>query len=194
MGRPKQNLVYRGKTLLQRAVETALSSVCRPVTVVLGANADKIHASIENKDVIIVHNEDWQEGMASSIRCGLSALKKSAPDISSVILMLCDQPFVDADLLNAMVEKQLVPVQIIACAYNDSIGVPVLLNANYFDELLLLKGQEGAKKILLKHKEMVSLVPFVLGSFDIDTEEDYEKIQTFCEHPRHDSRGSSQKD
>ena len=179
LGKPKQNLVYQGRTLLQKAVETAVASVCKPIIVVLGANAENIKPTIQKKEITILYNADWAEGMASSVRCGIEELKKSSPDVSSVILMLCDQPFADTGLLNAMVEKQLkLSPGIVACGYNDTIGVPVLFENKYFDELLLLKGQEGAKKLLLKYKGLVSSIPFALGSVDIDTVEDHDYFKT----------------
>jgi molybdenum cofactor cytidylyltransferase len=175
MGRPKQTLVYKGQTLLQRAIATALTSICKPVIVVLGANEEIIKPGIEDLDAFIIQNPDWQEGMAASIRAGIIELQKIEPKIDSVILMLCDQPFTDNLLLNQLVQKKS-EKGIVACAYNYTIGPPVLFSADYFDELLLLKGQEGAKKLLMKYKDDVIAVSFPLGDIDIDTMEDFEKI------------------
>ncbi|MFI5139094.1 MAG: NTP transferase domain-containing protein [Sphingobacteriales bacterium] len=175
LGSPKQNLIYNGQTLLQRAIETAVASACGPVIVVLGANENVIRQSIEDSRATIVYNTDWQEGMASSIRVGITALNKSHPKSEDVILILCDQPFVDTSLLNQLVQKKSAK-GIIACAYNDTIGPPVLFDAAYFDELLLLKGQEGAKKLLMKYRNEVITMPFPLGSVDIDTAEDFARI------------------
>jgi molybdenum cofactor cytidylyltransferase len=175
MGSPKQNLIYQGQTLLQRAIETALASVCRPVFVILGANSEVILPTIENKPVNIIHNPDWQEGMASSIRLGTTELQKTEPTSDAVILMLCDQPFVDASLLDQLARSGSTK-GIAACAYNDTAGPPVLFGAAYFDELLLLSGQEGAKKLLLKYREDVFTVPFPSGGVDVDTIENYVKL------------------
>jgi molybdenum cofactor cytidylyltransferase len=175
LGKPKQNLVYKGQTLLQRAIATAATSVCRPVIVVLGANEEMIKPTIESDSVNIIHNPEWQEGMASSIGAGIKALQKIEPEAGAVILMLCDQPFVGAALLHQLVQKKS-DKGIVASGYNETIGAPVLFGAVYFDELLLLKGQEGAKKLLLKYPDDVIAVPFPLGGIDIDTMEDYEKL------------------
>ena len=175
LGKPKQNLVYKGQTLLQRAVATAAASVCRPVIIVLGANEEMIKPTIESDNINIIHNPDWQEGMASSISSGITALQKIEPEADSVVLMLCDQPFVDAALLDQLVQKKSAE-GIVASSYNDTIGAPVLFGAAYFNELLLLKGQEGAKKLLLKYPDDVATIPFPLGGIDIDTVEDYEKL------------------
>jgi molybdenum cofactor cytidylyltransferase len=176
LGKPKQNLIYQNNTLLQRAIETALAAVCRPVIVILGANAEVIMPTIETQPVHIFHNKGWKEGMASSIRLGVAELKKFEPAITSIILMLCDQPFISTSLLNELVhakEKK----GIIACGYNGANGAPVLFDAKYFDELSLLTGAEGAKKLLVKYHDKVFTVSFPQGSIDIDTVEDFERIK-----------------
>jgi len=175
LGKPKQNLVFNGQTLLQRAIEAALSSVCRPVIVVLGSNVESIRPSIESYPIQIVYNPDWNAGMASSIRAGLMRFQEVQPAADSVILMLCDQPFVDAALLAQLVQSKS-KNGIAACAYSDTIGPPVLFDKYYFNELLSLKGQEGAKKLLMKYSNAVTSVPFLLGYIDIDTVDDFEKL------------------
>ena len=175
LGKPKQNLIYKGQTLLQNAIETALKSSCKPVMVVLGANYSNIIPTIRNVPVSIVYNQDWNEGMASSIRTGIAKIQQLTPETTSIILMLCDQPFVDTSLLNKIVQKKSTK-GIVASSYKDTAGPPVLFDKIYFDELLLLKGQEGAKKLLLKYPDDVITVPFTLGGVDIDTIEDYERL------------------
>ncbi len=176
LGKPKQNLIYQGKTLLQRAIDTALLSVCKPVVVVLGAYADDILMSINTSEVQVIRNPNWEEGMASSIRTGIIALQKY-PDVDGALIMLCDQPHVDAALLNDMVQtKQHNPKGIIACAYNNTLGVPVLFDKRYFADLLLLTGHERAKKLLVAHTRDIEPVPFALGAVDIDTMEDFGKL------------------
>ncbi|MEO7214898.1 nucleotidyltransferase family protein [Mucilaginibacter sp.] len=174
LGQPKQNLIFRGKTLLQRAIDTALDSACSPIIVILGANEDQI--SIQpNEKVTILQNPEWSEGMASSISLAIQEMIKQEAD--STIVMLCDQPFVNAELLKVMAEKQKETGKpIIACAYNGATGVPVLFGSALFPELLLLQGQEGAKKILQNHPGDIARIPFENGGIDIDTMDDYEGL------------------
>ena len=177
LGEPKQKIIFKGKSLLQRAVETALNSACRPVIVILGAYDHEIKPDIENEDVIVYHNPVWEEGMASSIRLGIEALQKTEQPVSGVILLVCDQPFVDASLLNDMINKKAITGKgIIACAYDNTLGVPALFDKKFFPELLSLEGQEGAKKIIMNHRESVAEMPFPSGSFDIDTIDDYKAL------------------
>lgn len=179
LGEPKQKINFKGKTLLQKAVEAALHSACRPVIIILGANFEEIQGDIENEDILVYHNPQWEEGMASSIRLGIEALQKTEQSVLDVILMVCDQPFADTPLLNNMINKKATTgKEIIASSYNDTLGVPALFDKKYFSELLSLEGQEGAKKIIMKHKESVADVPFPSGGFDIDTIDDYKALIT----------------
>jgi len=178
LGEPKQNLLYEGQPLLQRAIQTALASACEPVLVILGSNAEAFQSGLNDLPVQTIFNPDWHEGMASSIRQGISALNEMAPDLDGAILMVCDQPFVTTALLDDLVEqKRLHGHGIIACSYQETLGTPALFDKQFFPELLALQGQEGAKKLLFQHAEVVTPIDFPLGTFDIDTPQDYEALQ-----------------
>jgi molybdenum cofactor cytidylyltransferase len=173
LGQPKQNLLFNGKTLLQRAVQSGQRSKCDPIIVVLGANVEDIKPIAETKTL---YNQNWQEGLASSIRTAMYEINKD-PLVDKVIIMLCDQPFVNTTLLNTLIDKQIeTKKQIVACTYKGTTGVPVLFDRSLFAELLLLQGQEGAKKILKAHTHEVAIIPFEQGSIDIDTPDDYEQL------------------
>lgn len=175
-GQPKQNLIFQKQTLLDRAIATAVSSNCFPIIVVTGAHADLVETSVKAPNVSIVFNPNWEEGMASSIRTGIEAMKVY-PDIDNTLFLLCDQPLVTPKLINEMVRKQDISGKaIVGCTYNNTIGVPMLFHRVLFDELMQLKGHEGAKKILKGHPDNIATVPFNGGSLDIDTPEDYERL------------------
>lgn len=176
MGQPKQQLMYEGKTLLQRSVEAALQVQNAHIIVVLGANYEIINESIQEQRVRIVYNPDWASGMSSSIIAGLQAFLDE-DTIDDVLIMLCDQPYVDAGVLNKLIN--LKPAQknyVIACKYGSSAGVPALFSRGYFDELLALNGQDGAKKVLLRHADKLLIHEFKKGSIDIDTPDDYQQL------------------
>jgi len=177
-GSPKQNLIYQGKTLLQRAIQTAITSAsCESVLVVLGANEDEIRPNISDQQVNIVYNPQWQEGMASSIRLGISELQRLEPLTTSALLMLCDQPFVDPLLIYQLTERKTEnDIGIVACEYKSTFGVPALFDEKYFPHLKNLTGNEGAKKLISSYPDDVVSVPFALGAIDIDTIEDYERL------------------
>ncbi|MCC9136951.1 NTP transferase domain-containing protein [Pontibacter silvestris] len=174
LGEPKQKVQFQGKSLLQHAVQVALNSDGKPVVVVLGANAEAVRPEVAQEPVQLIINPEWQEGMSASIRTGLSALQKMHAGVTGVILMLCDQPFVEPAILNKLIEANYATGKgIIACAYNKTLGAPVFFDKAFFPDLLSLKGQEGAKKLLFKHANAVASIPFPQGSIDIDTPADY---------------------
>src|SRR5437868_1282596 len=91
MGAPKQLLRYEGRTLLRRAAETALASVCRPVVVVLGAHAPQLQPELIGLPLRIVVNTHWEQGMGSSLRVGMETLlQEPKAEIEAVVIMLCD--------------------------------------------------------------------------------------------------------
>jgi molybdenum cofactor cytidylyltransferase len=177
LGKPKQNLVFQGSTLLQRSLKAAIAADCQKVLVVLGANVSEIEPTIKNEPIQIIYNPDWEAGMSSSISCGLAALLKTNPEMKAVILMLCDQPFADTAIINQLIQASANNKHLVACNYNGTIGVPALFDKSHFEELLVLQGNEGAKKLLLKYTDEVYTVPFPLGMIDIDTIGDYERLE-----------------
>ena len=175
-GQPKQNLLFRNKTLLQHAIETGLHSGCKPVIVVLGANSNLIDTQIADENFRVIYNEDWQEGIASSIRMGVKEIEKDN-SINEALIMLCDQPFVDTGLINNILQKKTdAQAAIVACSYNNTIGVPALFDRSLFAELLLLTGNDGAQKIIKNHPRETATIPFDLGGVDIDTNADYQQL------------------
>lgn len=177
LGRPKQLLPYNGKSLLEHAVDTANDSIAEPVIVVLGANAEILEKEIIEKKVHIEENKEWQEGMASSVRYGITALMRIAPAADAAIIMVCDQPFVSPELLNELIAHQKSTGKLIVTSqYENAVGPPALFYKTIFPELLKLKGDAGARKIIEQRKGDIATVSFMKGSIDIDTEADYKTI------------------
>ena len=177
LGKPKQALAYDGRSLLTHAINIAVESSARQVVIVLGANADQLITEAGETHTRVLMNEQWQEGMASSIRVGLSELLVVDPAIEAAIFMVCDQPFVTATLLKELVnEYHSSGKPIIACTYGDSVGTPALFDKTIFASLLELEGDNGAKKIIKAAPELVSTVSFPKGHIDIDTMADYENL------------------
>ena len=177
LGRPKQLIEFEGKTLLQKAIDEAQQSRADALVVVLGWNPELIQTSVDLEQVEVVINPDWKMGMTSSMQAGLRFLiEKENPD--QVILMLCDQPFVDANMMDRLIiERQRSGKAIVASSYSQTLGVPVLFGRHFFDEIFALKGSEGAKNVIFDHLEDVSTLCFPLGEVDLDTEEDLTQLK-----------------
>lgn len=163
---------------MQHVVSEAISSYASPVMVVLGANSDMISKEIDKTKVYIIENTEWEEGMASSVRIGLSTLLQIFPSADAVIFTVCDQPYVSASLLNDLINTQVETGKtIVTCNYGEAIGPPALFHKSLFSELMQLKGDAGARKIIQQHIDEVATVLFTKGEIDIDTAEDYEAFK-----------------
>ena len=102
LGRPKQLLTFRGRSMIGHTVDTALESGIGPVCVVTGAFAERLGAALSGSDALVLFNEDWEEGMASSIRKAVSAIATIKPMPDGILFMVCDQPFVNVQLLREL--------------------------------------------------------------------------------------------
>ena len=176
LGTPKQLLNYKGSSFLKNMIAVAKNSKLSPVIVVLGANVTSLAGEITESAIHAVHNEDWAEGIASSIRCGIRVLEKFEPAVDAAVIMVCDQPFLTSSLLNDLLTAQQKTGKPIAAAYYDNIpGTPALFHKVFFPELLLLKGDKGAGR-MLQQENLVVTVPFPMGAVDVDTMNDYKKL------------------
>ena len=175
LGKPKQLLPYGDKTLVQHALDTALTAAPQQVVVVTGAHRDLLPP---NDSFHIEYNTDWKEGIASSIPSGLNALLKKEPGIDAVIFIVCDQPYMSATLLKELMDAHAVMgKEIVASAYADTVGIPALFGKSFFTALSGLNGDEGAKRIIMQNPESVAVVGFPQGNIDIDTAGDYAALQ-----------------
>jgi len=173
MGLPKQLLQFRGASLLRHAAERALGAHPAEVVAVLGFEADRIKHEIDDLPVRIVLNPLWNEGIASSIRRGLSSLP---PTVNAALMLLCDQPFVSTELLIRLITGCTDERPITATGYEQTAGVPACFQRQLFPELNLLTGDHGAKRIIDKDPSRVTSIPFDAANTDIDTLEDYQKF------------------
>ena len=179
MGKPKQLLYFKGRSLLRHTVEVALASVCKPIVVVLGAYAEQIRNEVSQLPVVVVENQDWKKGMGASIRVGVNAVNNYSENIEAVLLLLCDQPLVCDRIINQLVEAYLATRKpIIASEYAQTLGVPALFSRELFSELINLDVEKGAKQVIGKYSHLVFGVPFPAGVIDVDTPSDYERLQT----------------
>jgi len=174
MGNPKQLLEWRNRPLLAHAITNTREILHDRVIVVLGAHAELIQTSIDLGDVTSVVNSQWQEGMASSIRAGVQALPASA---AAVLIVLCDQPLINAEhIQNLLSGWQHAPTHIVVSEYHQSVGVPVVFPAEFFTDLLVLKGDRGAKPLILYFKDRLLKIPLLEAELDIDKPEDFELL------------------
>ena len=174
MGAPKQLLALDGRPLVVRSVEAALASPAWPVVVVLGAHAEKIRPVLARLPVLIAESPVWAEGMAASIRAGVTTLRQFSRALDGALVALCDQPAFSADTIAQLVAAQRTTGRsIVAARYGGRHGAPALFLRGHFETLVHLTGEEGARALLNGDPARVASVDLPALALDLDTPADY---------------------
>ncbi|MER5355129.1 nucleotidyltransferase family protein [Kitasatospora sp. NPDC002551] len=171
-GRPKALLRYRGRPLVEHAVAVARAGGCREVTVVLGADRERVRSTAHLPGCRLVANPDWARGMGSSLRAGLAALPARS---SAALVMLVDTPGVSPAAVARLLAAHRAGAQLAAAAYKGRRGHPVLIGARYFAEAVEgARGDAGARALLAAHPDDLILVECadVAAPDDLDTPDD----------------------
>lgn len=162
---------------MQHAATGAIETGIKPVIVITGAGFERMQEELVNFPVQLVYNKNWEEGMASSIRCGIETALQNNPETDGILFMVCDQPYTEGSVLNEIIARQKeTGMPIAASMYEDIIGTPALYHKSIFPDLMLLRGDIGAKKIISMHKDSIATIKFSAGKTDIDTVKDYEDL------------------
>lgn len=176
MGEPKQLIQLHGKSLIRKITETVLATKCQHVYVVVGSDVCQITDELNQYDIELVTNDIWKEGIASSIRAGVNAVLTSNQNFSAILIVLVDQFYVNTALLNKLIEEYRNGAKIVSCFYDNAPGVPALFDCEYFNDLLSLRGDRGAKDILKKNQNKIAYIDFQEGIYDMDSKTDLVNI------------------
>jgi molybdenum cofactor cytidylyltransferase len=188
MGTVKPLVRIGGKTMLERTLLAVRESRVDEIVVVLGHSAALIQQSVHLDGTRVVMNNSYQEGMASSLRTGLSSLRANA---AAALIVLADQPFLKRETIDRLIDeyREKKP-EIIVPTYNGFRGNPVLLDRSVFDELAELKGDIGCRAIFQGHKRGILKVsvpdPGVL--LDLDTPADVDRFEEFSAEQKLESK------
>jgi molybdenum cofactor cytidylyltransferase len=178
-GQSKQLLSFQGESLVRRAVRAALGGGCAGLTVVAGEFRDSIEMELRETDAVVVENAGWRRGLGTSIRCGLRHLLTSRPELEAVVVLACDQPFVDGDVVTSLIAQwESAGKPIVASSYAGTLGIPALFDRACFEALLALPDESGAKSLIESRSVDVARVEFEKGAIDIDTPADFAQIKT----------------
>ena len=177
MGRAKMLLPFKSTNILTHLLNEIKAIEPHCICLLTGFYHEEMINNIDTNGLYIVQNEHWEKGMACSIRMGVYEMTKKYPGLSSIIIIVSDQPYLNKQVLHEMVIVHTKTKKgIIAAEYGSIKGTPVLFDKKYFTELMLLEGDIGAKSILQQHAADIATVAFSSGEIDIDTPEDYDKL------------------
>lgn len=170
LGYPKQLVRFKGIPLLQRSIDVSESLKFTAKILVLGAKEAEISKKINSRSFVVVINENWEEGLGTSIRKGISEALKLEKELEHILIMLSDQPLVAKDNIEELVRVQLnSKKQATFSEYAGDIGVPAIFSSEIFSKLIKLKGDQGAKKLIYDRNFQYGTVQFENGNFDVDT-------------------------
>jgi molybdenum cofactor cytidylyltransferase len=169
-GSAKQLVRLAGRPLLHTVVTRASEVTGNALIVVLGSGAAQLAPLLKHSPGSVVINQEWREGLASSIRTGVARLPAAC---SAVMLLLADQAAVTAEDLKRLAgswRKQ--PQHMAAALYSGSCGAPAIFPRSSFRSLSELRGDTGARALLVRNPDRVVRVPMPSAAVDVDTPED----------------------
>lgn len=173
LGRPKQLLALRGRTLLDAVLDTARSCGFDQLVVALGGAAERVRAQVDLSGCEVVENTAYGTGCSSSIAAAVPIL---AHGTQTLVLLLGDQPDVRSDAVRRLLAGRG-RASLAVCRYDDGVGHPFAFGADVLPDLARLHGDKAVWKLLEQRRadvvevEVPGLIPV-----DVDTEEDYDRL------------------
>ena len=176
-GAIKQLLPWKSTTLLGQAIEQAQASEIDEIYVVLGAESNKIKEHIQQYNIEILINPDWEKGMGTSISHAVNVIQKKNKKIDAVMIHLPDQPQITHKELNMLIKTfQDTNKNIVATRLKNKNGVPAIISKKYFKELSVLQEDYGARYLINNLPQDTKAIDLPVIYYDIDSREDYKRV------------------
>jgi molybdenum cofactor cytidylyltransferase len=176
MGKFKQLLPFRGKTVIEALVEALIESNIESIVIVTGHRAKEVQQIIAQYKVDVIFNPNYNEGMHTSVMKGVEALSART---DKFMVVLGDQPHLKTKMVNDLIDfSRTSPKGIIVPSFSHRRGHPVLFDKKYIQPASNLNTNTGLKQLLKEHEEDIDyyIVPDSNILFDIDTPDDYEEL------------------
>lgn len=181
MGEHKLLLPLGARPLLAWSVSAACASRARPIILTLGRAAAEVSAQLPEGPYTTLINPRFEEGMGTSLALAVTWLP---PDVLGVVVTLGDQPFMSAHAIDAVLAAARAHPDLIAMGVHGARrGHPVYLPRRLFGELAALSGDEGARTLIAREPDRITLVPLAdeRAFLDVDTPEDYERARAIAQ-------------
>lgn len=174
---PKQLATFRDEPLVHRAARTALAADLAEVLVVTGYRAEEVEAALDDLDVTLVRNPDWQEGQSTSVRAGLDRVARSS---RAALFLPCDQPLLTSRVLDQILTAYRATCgPVVLPVHGRRRGAPVLFDRALFGELSRITGDSGGRQVLQRHPNDVVEMPLESEAplVDVDTVEELDRLE-----------------
>lgn len=176
LGQPKQLVQYKGRSLVQRAIQNAESVSPHEILVITGADAEAVQAEVQSTSAQCVQHTDWYNGMATSIGKGAQSVDEGS---EGLMILLCDQWRIQPEDLQLLVQTwHNDPTQIVCAVSEDRRSPPVIFPSAFLPELRVMTGDHGAYKIIQMHPDSVSQVKLENAAFDLDTSSQLDELNS----------------
>jgi molybdenum cofactor cytidylyltransferase len=173
-GGTKQLAEFRGQALVAHAVRLAEEVFENRSVLVAGNEWPTVTLAAGRLAGFLVINEAFRRGLGSSIATGVGAVANCS---SGVMLLLADQPLVDAAYLRRMVDTWMRdPERIVASEYAGVTGPPVIFPARCYDDLIELDGDSGARQVIRSNAAFLTTLDCANAAVDIDRKEDLDEL------------------
>jgi molybdenum cofactor cytidylyltransferase len=182
MGKQKLLLQINRESLVRYIVKKFLGTMADGIVVVTNSEYKEVKLEVEDLPVVVLENHHSIMGMSSSLKVGIEYLKDRKA--GAAVVLLADQPTIDIKTINMMIKQhKRNKYQILQTNYKTKPSHPVLFSHLWFDELLEISGDKGAKNVLKKNRERVHMVNVDLPApRDIDTVSEYEGFLEWSKH------------
>jgi len=169
---------FMDSSILEHVVKTITTLPILEVILVTGYEQDKIAEAVKDYNVQIINNTEYQTGIASTIKCGISAASQKT---EGYMICLGDMPYITMEYIKNLLDTFInsnTP-SIIVPTFEGRRGNPVLFSKIFIDELSRMEGDKGARVVIDNHPDSIIEVqiPKETYFFDVDTLEDYDKIE-----------------
>ena len=184
LGQPKQLLRLSGRPLVDWPLAALRAVGVNPLVLVLGHREEEVIVAVDTHGVHVVRNLRYAEGLSGSLKLGILSIAALAPEVQGTLVLTADQPLVDPKLLRALIDEFGRGTHpIVATAYADHTGVPMLLGRDSWAMLDAIGGDQGARALLRARPELVSTVtaPDERMALDVDTMADYQRLLALVE-------------
>ena len=180
LGQPKQLFTFEGAPLLEHTVRVIASEVPGPVFVVIGHAEDQVREALNSRQLPehrLIFCPDWQQGMGASLAHGVRCLTDEFPELQSILISVCDQPYINRELIQQLLDcYDSGSYEAVLSCYDQVQGPPACFSSSYFPLLRQLTGDRGAKSVLNFKSEKITSIPFPLGAIEVDTPADAEYL------------------
>ena len=167
-------LLFEGKTMIESVIENVIHSGVDKTLVVVGSHSNEILKVIEHLNLIHCYNDNYKEGMLSSVKCGVRSLPAN---YDAVLVFLGDQPMIPKEAVNMVIQAYKSSDKgIVIPTFEKKRGHPLLIDSRYRQEIEKVEESEGLRALAVKFADDVLEVETNLPGIlrDIDTREEYE--------------------